>query len=45
MFIQHHTLDGGAADVKTYSHVVFLLRTNAGDDVPGKRQNNFFAKN
>ena len=23
MFIQHHTLDGGTADVKTYSHVVF----------------------
>ena len=23
MFIQHHAFDGGAADVKTYSHVVF----------------------
>ena len=23
MLAQHHTLDGGTADVKTYSHLVF----------------------
>ena len=28
MFVQHRALDGGASDVKTYSHLLFLLRNN-----------------
>ena len=44
MFIQHHTLDGGTADVKTYSHVVFLPGQMPEAKPPGGRQNQFLCQ-
>jgi len=46
MFVQHRALDGGASDVKTYSHVAFPPKEQmpeAKPPVDGKI--NFFAKN
>ena len=41
LLIQHHALDGGAADVKTYSHVVFPPKASSAGARPAHRRFSF----